>query len=237
MKLTFDSVVLDEVLVLRCQGRISFGPEVEALEQEVRKQTRAEGTDIFLVKHVVLNLAETDYVDSSGLGALVRMQGVLAASGGGLKLCQLSPTVAKVIEITNLGALFPPYESEAQAIAAFSGEPRRAGQRTASSKGRIVCVDPSSNLLAGIHALLSKSGCEVFTTRYVGEAGTLVRATNPDLVICGPGIAEVPTAAAMVEKLRQSGRRVLQLSADFHTSEAGEAGHELVAQVESLIAR
>jgi len=41
----------------------------------------------------------------------------------------------------------------------------------------------------------------------------------------------------MIEKFRQNGRlQILQLPADFHTAEAGQAGQDLVAQVNSLVA-
>ena len=108
MKLTVQSEVMDDVLVIRCKGRISFGEEVEALEAEVHKHTKIAGTDILIVKQVVIQLAETDYVDSSGLGALIRLLGVLRAAGGGLKLCQLSPPVAKVIRAHQSGDLVSP---------------------------------------------------------------------------------------------------------------------------------
>jgi anti-sigma B factor antagonist len=237
MKLTVQSQVNGDVLVIRCKGRISFGKEVEALEAEVHKQTKIAGTDIFLVKQVVIQLAETDYIDSSGLGALIRLLSVLRFAGGGLKLCQLSPTVAKVIETTNLETLFHPYATEAHAIAAFSTGHRTPGDSLGSSKTRIVCVDPSSNLLAGLSALLTRAGYEVFTTPRLGDASTLVTAVAPALVICGPGITDVPSGPAMIDKFRQNGRlQILQLPVDFHTAEAGQAGQDLVAQVNSLVA-
>jgi anti-sigma B factor antagonist len=237
MKLTVQSQVMDGVLVIRCKGRLSYGKEVEALEAELHKHTKIAGTDILIVKQVVIQLAETDYVDSSGLGALIRLFGVLRAAGGGLKLCQLSPTVSKVIELTNLETLFHPYTTEAHAIAAFSSGHRTPGDSLGSSKTRIVCVDPSSNLLASLYAVLTRSGYEVFTTPRPGDAAILVRSVAPALVICGPGIMEVPSGPAMIQKFRHNGRpQILQLPTDFHTAEAGQAGQDLVAQVNSIVA-
>jgi anti-sigma B factor antagonist len=237
MKLTLQSHETDGVLVIRCKGRISFGEEVEALEAEVHKHTRIPGTDILIIKQVVIQLAETDYVDSSGLGALIRLVGVLRAAGGGLKLCELSPAVAKVIKLTNLEILFHPYTTEAHAIAAFSSGHRTAGESFGSSRTRIVCVDPSSNLLASLYALLTRSGYEVFTSPRPGDAATLVRAVAPALLICGPGIMDLPRGPAMIQQFRQNGRlKILQLPADFHTAEAGQAAQDLVAQVNSIIA-
>lgn len=233
MRLTLDSQKFDKMLVIRCKGRISFGAEIEALEAEIYKHAQING--VFVIKDVVLQLAETEYIDSSGLGALIRLLGVLRAAGGSLKLCQLSQSVAKVIQVTNLGTLFPLYGTEAQAIGAFSHRPMHAGDEL-GSKTRIVCIDTSSNLLAGLKALLTRSGYGVFTTRYIGEASILVRAIGPQLVICGPGMLEVPTGPPLIERFRQSGRyQILQLPSDFRSTEAGQAGQELVSQVRSLV--
>ena len=239
MRLTVASQVIGEVVVVRCRGRITFGPEAEALEAEVDRQTKLGRTDTFLVNRVVLELGETDFIDSSGLGVLVRLFGVLRNAGGGLKLCRMSEKVLRVIEITSLGTLFPAYASEAQAIEAFSSSMARSqSEGQEPPKTRIVCVDTSKDLLAGLSALLTRSGYEVFTTRYIGEAATLAGATGPQVVICGPGMTAVPTAAATIERIRQSGRnlRILQLPPDFHTAEAGQAGQDLVAQVQALVA-
>jgi anti-anti-sigma factor len=96
MRLTLQSRLMDDVVVIRCDGRITLGVEVDALEAELEKQTKIPGTDFRVVKKVVLQLAGADYVDSSGLGALVRMFGVLRAAGGALKLCELSPSVLRI---------------------------------------------------------------------------------------------------------------------------------------------
>lgn len=237
MQLKFETQVIKNVAVIRCAGRISFGPEVEALQAEVDKHTKIAGTDIYSVNQVLVQLAETNYIDSSGLGALVRLLGKLRAAGGGLKICQPSSTVRKTFEITNLEVLFPIYESEAQAIQAFWDGSHDTRQDYGQSKTRIVCVDTSSDLLAGLNALLSSAGYEVFTTRYVGEAATLVKATRPDAVICGASVMSVSTGPAAVEKFSQIGwTRVLHLPPDFHITEAGQAGQELLAKVRSLVA-
>ncbi len=233
MPLTLDSQKFDKILVIRCKGRIAFGSEIEALEAEVHKGTQIGG--VFVIKDVVLQLAETEYIDSSGLGTLIRLLGVLRAAGGSLKLCQLSSSVAKVIQVTNLETVFPLFATETQAIGAQ--RPKHAGDELGLSTTRIVCIDPSSNLLAGLKAVLTRSGYGVFTTRYVGEASTLVRAIGPQLVICGPGMLEVPTGPPLIERFRQSGRyQILQLPSDFHSAEAGQAGQELLSQVQSLLA-
>ena len=90
MNLTLQSQTIDSVVVIRCQGRIVLGDEIRALQLEVGKLRQ-------LKKKVVLQLAEVNYIDSAGLGALVRLVGMLRVGGGGLKLCELSPFVHKVL--------------------------------------------------------------------------------------------------------------------------------------------
>lgn len=238
MALTFDSQIIDKVAVIRCKGRITLGDEVQALEAEVNRQIKIPGTDTNRFKHVVLQLAETDFLDSSGLGSLVRLVGVLRAAGGGLKICQLSPRVLKVIEMTNLTAVFPPYESEAAAIAAFGVSAPAAGERAQSSKTRVVCVDTSKDLLAGLSAMLTRAGYEVLTTRFIGEAATLVSVSRPRVVIFGPGMQSVPATPSTIENFRRTDEhlKILQLASDFYTAEAGEAAQNLISQVQSLAA-
>lgn len=229
MRLTLQCQLMEDVLVVRCQGRIVAGAEVDALQGELDKQTQIR-------KKVVLHLAEADYIDSSGLGALVRLFSVLRAVGGDLKLCELSPFVLEVLRVTNLLTVFVTYPSEREAIEAFSKGRRSSHDAGESSGTRILCIDTSRDLLAYLSALLKRAGYAVFTSRYLGEALTLVNVTKPHMVICGPGIPELPTAAAAVEKFRQSGPhvQVLHLPSDFSTAEAGQAGVDLVNRVQSL---
>ena len=193
MPLTFETQVIDnDVVVIRYKGRITHGPDAEALEAEVDRQTKVPGTNLYELKWVVLNLGETEFIDSTGLGVLVRLYGLLRAAGGGLNLCGMPPNILKVLEVTNLTSLFPPYTSEGEAIDAFSLTERRRDHQPETPAVKIVCVDPSKDLLAGLNALLTRSGYHVFTTQYVGEAATLAKAIRPAVVIWGPGMIGVP---------------------------------------------
>src|SRR5262249_7356064 len=135
-------------------------------------------------------------------------------------------------------SVFLTYSSEREAIEAFSKVPRSPDEALGSSRTRIVCIDSCSDLLAYLRALFKSSGYEVFTTRRLGDAMTLVQATRPRVVICGPGIVELPTGEAALEKFRQSGPNVqiLLLPSAFSTADGGQAGVDLVNRVKSLLA-
>jgi anti-sigma B factor antagonist len=228
MRLSLQSQILEYVVIIRCEGRIISGEEVHALQLEVDKV-------IHFKKRIVLHLAEVTYIDSAGLGALVRLFSVLRADGGGLKLCQLSPDVLKVLQVTNLHAIIPIYASEREAVEAFSKRPEPLERASRTPRTTIVCIDSSADLLAYLNALLTQAGYEVFTTRHSNDAKTLVNVIRPRVVIFGPG---GQTSPSTIEKIRQSvpHSQVLLLPQDFSTAEASEAGTELVSRVRAVLA-
>jgi anti-anti-sigma factor len=227
MQLTIETENVGDVVVVRCRGRIVSGDEVRFLQLELEKRTG-------LTKNVVLQMAEVSYVDSGGLGALVRIFGVLRADHGDLKLCRLSPFVVQVLQATNLLGVFHPYPSEKEAIEAFSLRPQTPQEAAHSSSTRIVCLDTSLDLLAYLKVLLQQSGYEVFTTRYPSDAVALAVGTKPGVVVCGPGMRSNQSA---IEKFRNSAPNVklLHLPPDFSTSEADEAGSDLINRLRLLL--
>jgi anti-sigma B factor antagonist len=230
MRLILQTQLMKDLAVIRCRGRIVLGVEVDALQAELDHQTE-------LIKKIILNLAEADFLDSSGLGTLVRVLSVLRAAGGDLKLCELLPSVSRVLQITNLHMVFSTYPSEREAIEAFSGGQRSHQTPMEPSTTKILCVDISRDLLAYLSALLKRAGYEVFTSRYLGEAMTLVSVIRPNVVICGAGIPDLPTGKVALEKLRQNGPgiQVLHLSSEFSAAEAGHAGVDLLNRLQSLL--
>jgi anti-sigma B factor antagonist len=227
MQLSLQSQTLGDVVVIGCHGRIVSGEESRALQAEIDKLT-------VLTKNVVLQLSDVTYVDSGGLGALVRILGVLRAARGDLKVCQLSPFVEQVLQATNLLKVFQPFASENEAIEAFSARPGSAHGAGQPSSTRIVCLDSSLDVLAYLKVLLQRSGYEVFTTRYLSDAVSLAVGTKPRLLVCGPAMYG---NEAIAEKFRQSAPSVqlLHLPADFSTSEADQASRNLVDRVRSLL--
>jgi anti-sigma B factor antagonist len=228
MQLTLQSQNAGDVVVIRCRGRIVSGEEAQFLQREVEKLAE-------LTKKVVLRLADVDFIDSGGLGALVRLRGVLRAGRGDLGLCELSPFVAQVLQATNLLSVFHCHATAKDAIEAFAARPQTRAEIFQPSGDRIVCLDASLDLLAYLKALLKRSGYQVFTTQYPSDAVTLVVGARSSIVIFGPGMT---TNEAAIAKLSQSAPHVqiLRLPPDFSTSEADQAGPELVARIRSLLA-
>ena len=74
-------------------------------------------------KKVLFNLEKMDYVDSSGLGALVSILQWMNTNGGAVKLCSVQPRPKIVFDITKVYRIFDIYEKEADAMAAFASLP------------------------------------------------------------------------------------------------------------------
>ena len=64
-----------------------------------------------------MDLVDLQFVDSSGLGFLFKLQRHLIGQGRRLVLCKLQPPVRQLIEITRLTTLFQIAETRQQALA------------------------------------------------------------------------------------------------------------------------
>jgi stage II sporulation protein AA (anti-sigma F factor antagonist) len=227
VQLSLQSQFRGDVVVIRCGGRITARDEAHALLLEVEKHTLE-------TNNFVLQLEDVNFLDSGGLGTLVRLVGTLRAARGDLKLCRLSPFLKKVFEATKLSGVFRVYESEREAIDAFS---QRQGHPQASlhpSKRKVLCVESSGDLLAYLSALLKRSGYDVFTTKNLSDATTFVNATKPALVICGPS---AQTNGPLFERFRVSHPNLdlLLLPLDFEATEACEASLSLLNRIQALL--
>ena len=94
--LTFATHRLDDVMVVRCLGRIVLG-HADRLRTVV-KQARTP--------MVVLDLAETTAIDAAGLGVLVSLNNWAKATGTEFRLMNLRPEVERVFEVTKLKPAF-----------------------------------------------------------------------------------------------------------------------------------
>jgi anti-sigma B factor antagonist len=79
-------------------------------------------------KKLLLNLRHVEYIDSAGLGELVKTHTTLERQGGRLKIVNLSQKVQDLFELTGLHRVFDVHENEANAIQSFgSAKLRHAG--------------------------------------------------------------------------------------------------------------
>jgi anti-sigma B factor antagonist len=107
---TADATILD------LSGRITLGEGLGELRDSIREALA--GTR----KHLVLNLANVSYIDSSGLGQLIGSYATVTDRGGQMKLVSLQKKVVDLMQITKLLTVFETYDSEAAALASFAGK-------------------------------------------------------------------------------------------------------------------
>ncbi len=111
--------LVGEVTVLDISGRITVG-EGNVMLREIVRDLAEKGR-----KAIVLNLGEVHYIDSSGLGELVKAHTTIRNQGGQLKLANLNKRVDDLLQMTHLSAVFDIQKDEASAINSF-GSPSRA---------------------------------------------------------------------------------------------------------------
>ena len=170
MRLSLDTRQVGRVTIVRCNGRIVAGTENESLRTHVAWLLRDR-------RAIVLHLGEVGFIDSSGLGTIVRSLTSTRQVHGDLKLCNVPEPVRKVLEVSHLAQLFDTHESEEKAVAAFYRPGTRA--ETPSRAGRsVLCLDRNSDVLAYLRELLSGAGYDVHTSSHLGDALLLMR-VNP----------------------------------------------------------
>jgi anti-sigma B factor antagonist len=103
-------------IVLTVSGRITLG-EGNVVLRDMVGELADKGH-----KTIVLNLADVHYVDSSGLGELVKAHTTVRNKGGVLKLASVNKRVHDLLQITHLSAVFDIHKDEASAL----GRPDRA---------------------------------------------------------------------------------------------------------------
>ena len=85
---------------------------------------------------VVLDLGRVNFMDSSGLGALVALGRNLARREGELRLANVTPPVRKVFDLTRLHRAFEIYDAVEEAVASLAPQSREEqGGGTAAGQG------------------------------------------------------------------------------------------------------
>jgi anti-sigma B factor antagonist len=217
-----------EITVLTCSGRIADGLESASLLEAV-EDAAPDGP------WLVLDLAGIEFIDSSGLGLLVRLLARARNDGGDVKLCAPSRKIADALRVTRLSTVFDVHDTDAIAVQAF----HRASPRIAAAGRRVdvLCLNSSPDALAYLRELFRGAGYEVVTADNVPDAVVLLSATMPGIVVVpaaqrhalesrAVGVAGAPTLPPIVE-----------LADGFNTQDAVTAGEALLDRVRARLGR
>lgn len=103
----------EDIVILDLKGRLVVGEAASRLRDEMLGLAAAGRN------RVVLNLAGVDFIDSTGLGAMVICYTTLKKGGGALKLCNLAEREIELLVLTKLTSVFELFDDEQHAINSF----------------------------------------------------------------------------------------------------------------------
>jgi anti-sigma B factor antagonist len=106
--------VVNDVTILDLKGKITLGEGDEALREKINNLISQNK------KRILLNLAEVPYIDSAGLGEVVRTYTTVSRQGGQLKLVNLTKRITDLLSITKLLTVFEAFDSETEALKSYS---------------------------------------------------------------------------------------------------------------------
>ena len=106
--------VVGHVTILDLKGKLILGEGDELLRDKVNSVLH-QGRKLLL-----LNLEAVPYIDSAGLGEIVRTYTTVSRQGGKLKLLHLTKRIQDLLSITKLLTVFETFENESEAVKSFS---------------------------------------------------------------------------------------------------------------------
>ena len=98
------------VLIVRVKGELDMHV-ADKFRQKIDNALEASG-----VKHILFNLEEVKFIDSSGLGVILGRYKKINAAGGKVLATNIQPQVVQIFELSGLLKIIKIYNSEADAL-------------------------------------------------------------------------------------------------------------------------
>ena len=108
---------VEGVAIVDLRGKIDFGEGSKRLRDTLGELV-ASG-----MNKILLNMKEVGFVDSSGIGEMVRGHVHLSKIGGQLKLVNLSKHVTMLLQVTSLNKVFEIFDNELNGVKSFASGP------------------------------------------------------------------------------------------------------------------
>ncbi len=110
MSLSIMMETKQDVLVVRLQGELDHhtAEELRTKVDAVLKEHH--------IRHVVLSLADLDFMDSSGIGVILGRYKQISAREGEMFVCSINPTIYRIFEMSGLFKVIKFRENEAEAL-------------------------------------------------------------------------------------------------------------------------
>jgi anti-anti-sigma factor len=214
-----------DVLVVQCKGRIVAGKEVLSLHHFV-------GDSLTKYGDIVLEFDQVEFVDSSGLGAMVRLVQAARAKGKDVKLSGLQPYIHKTLKMTNLLSQFEVYGSVEEAITAAYLRHRYCRGAEGNTRPLILCIYDSFDMCTFLRELLCSTGYNALTAGNVSDGRVLLKATKAKLVVISSHLQMChgqPTKRLLEEI--DPAISILILEEDFGSGDPGESAEKLLNSI------
>ena len=104
----------NNIVILQPKGKIMGGPDTTLLHDKLHEYIEQNK------RQVVIDLAEVDWMNSTGLGILIAGYTTLRHNQGELKLANVTDKIQSLLTITKLVTVFEAYDSVDEAINSFA---------------------------------------------------------------------------------------------------------------------
>ena len=105
---------VESIVVLYPKGYLTGGDETEELDAAIKHHIESGN------KHLIINLNETQHLNSTALGVLISAHANYTRRQGQMKLCGVDKRIENIFVITKLSLVFDVFPTEEQAIASFA---------------------------------------------------------------------------------------------------------------------
>jgi anti-sigma B factor antagonist len=225
MSLQLEGRPVGDVYVTRCGGRLTTS-ETQTLQAFVHRALRDH-------HDVVMQMELVNFIDSSGLGALVRLVHSASTEGRHIRLCAVPERLRLAIEMTHLTKVFDIYPTEGDAIVAAYMGPRYASEGCGQQPAPVLCVMDSANIRTFLAELLCHAGYRALSVANLHDAQILMKATKARLIVLGPKMQDLHGVPAReLFDVIDPGAELISLDAAFSSLEPGDASTKILGLLE-----
>ncbi|HVT91264.1 MAG TPA: STAS domain-containing protein [Bryobacteraceae bacterium] len=107
---------IDSIVILDLAGKLIAGEPCNSFRSAIHEQQTAQHL------RIIINLEKVDFIDSTGLGALVLCFTTLQKAGGALKLLHVNKRNIELLVLTKLSTIFETFQEEQDAVNSFFPE-------------------------------------------------------------------------------------------------------------------
>ena len=104
----------DGLAILEMSGKLMGGPDADTFDETLKTLVH-EG-----IHNVIVNMERVKWVNSTGLGILIKGYSTLKKSGGELKLLKVSDRIENIFIVSKLYTVFESFQDEEEAVRSFS---------------------------------------------------------------------------------------------------------------------